>query len=91
MDMVILKEYLWQERFVMDTEPSLDGSDEPVYKWWVPLTFTSLGAPIKSAWMNDKDDTKHLVSLAAADDQWVIFNVDQVGKSCAITFKNRNE
>jgi len=68
-----------QERFVVDTEPSLDGSDEPVYKWWVPLTFTSLDTPIKSAWMNDKDDTKHLVSLAAADDQWVIFNVDQVG------------
>lgn len=69
-----------QERFLMDPDSDTGSSDETVYQWWVPLTYTSnFDEPQKSAWLSDQKSSKQLITTVAQKDEWVIFNVDQVG------------
>ena len=59
---------------------SQDSTDPTVYDWWVPLSHTNdFEAETAYVWMSDTEKSKRLVSLAATNDQWVIFNVDQQG------------
>ncbi|XP_046441609.1 aminopeptidase Ey-like [Daphnia pulex] len=54
--------------------------DTTVYRWFVPLTFTNdFTLPHRSIWISDTEDSMSVANLFAADDQWVVFNVGQVG------------
>ncbi|XP_069952147.1 aminopeptidase N [Cherax quadricarinatus] len=72
---------LTQERFLLvKNENSSDTHD---YKWWVPLTYTSQDNPNfnntqTQVWMKDSE-TEITVSSLPEKDQWVIFNVQEIG------------
>lgn len=67
-----------QSRFLL--RKSTNSTDSIVYRWWVPLTFTAdFSLPQKSIWISDKEDSIPLPDLSATDDEWVLFNVGQVG------------
>ena len=54
-------------------------TDQTVYRWWVPLTYSNnFNEPQKSAWLTRDQDNVSVSSLGATKDQWVIFNVQQV-------------
>lgn len=54
--------------------------DKTVYLWWVPLTYTTDFQTIGSTWLADgQTSKKHELSIPADKNQWVIFNVDQMG------------
>lgn len=67
-----------QERYLGPGE-----TDDPVCTWWVPLTYTSQDSPdfndtrVK-AWLKGTETQTWLPHLPAKD-QWVIFNVQQIG------------
>lgn len=64
----------------MDSESNIDSSDEIIYQWWVPLTYTSdFSNPHLSAWLSEQAVDKTLITTGARENEWVIFNVDQVG------------
>ena len=65
-----------QERFYLLTNHN--SSDFPL--WWIPLTFTVDFNATYSAWMMGTEDGIEL-ELPASSDQWIIFNVNQVGTS----------
>ena len=55
--------------------------DTTVYRWWVPLTYTNdFTLPHRSIWISDTQYSMPVANLFVADDEWVVFNVDQVGK-----------
>ncbi|XP_046980763.1 aminopeptidase N-like [Schistocerca americana] len=70
---------LTQERFLVNsTGASGNGS-----LWWVPITYTDaerrdFGATRPRTWMRAQP-TLHLDSLGAANDSWVVFNVEETG------------
>lgn len=58
----------------------MNSTDTIVYRWWVPLTYTTdFSQPPKSVWISDKEDDMQLPDLGVTDDEWVLFNVGQVG------------
>ena len=51
---------LSQERFLLFEDEAIN--DEPAYKWWVPVTFTTMNSPdfddtTTSTWMKPEDET----------------------------------
>ena len=50
-------------------------------RWWVPLTFSVEGNPEAATcqWIPEDSDTV-VISTEANENQWVLFNVDQVGE-----------
>ena len=55
-------------------------SDETVYRWWVPLTYTSdFSSPHQHVWLPYERDSIQINSSVTSN-RWLIFNVDQVGK-----------
>jgi len=69
---------LTQERFLL--RKSNDSSDTNVYQWWVPLTYTrDFSLSTTDVWMSDTQQSMTITNLGAAANQWVIFNVGQVG------------
>ncbi|KZS09066.1 Aminopeptidase N [Daphnia magna] len=66
-----------QERFLLRSNP--DSTDETVYRWWIPLTYTSdFSQPQKSSWLAFEQPAIQISNVGASN-RWVIFNVDQVG------------
>lgn len=70
------KNYL-KERFLLDSRPF-----NSTFRWWVPLTYSSKSYPdlVRCEWIPEHLDQVE-ISLEANESHWVIFNVDQVGKS----------
>lgn len=69
-----------QNRFLLRKSENAS-SDDIVYRWWIPLTYTSaahsMGERI-AEWMSDNDDVVTLILPSVTTKQdWVIFNVDQ--------------
>lgn len=54
--------------------------DGIVYLWWVPLTYTKDFVTVVSDWISDKSSAISVGNLSAAKDEWVVFNVGQIGK-----------
>ena len=53
-------------------------NDTTVYRWWVPLTYTSdISQPTKRQWLSADQSSRTLSNLGAKADNWIIFNVDQ--------------
>ena len=70
-----------QERFLLAA--SGDSSDTHVYRWWVPITWTSQAdldftQTQPSVWMDDSQDSITIQGVPYAD-LWVIFNIQQMG------------
>ena len=65
---------------MLSERPSADNSS-----WWVPLTFTSDFGEIYTGWMFGDEEGMELV-INATSQQWVIFNVNQVGESSILDF-----
>lgn len=66
-----------QQRFLLRKSGS--STDQTVYRWWVPLTYTgNFNEPQKSTWLTRDQDNVSVISLGITKDQWVIFNVEQV-------------
>jgi aminopeptidase N len=58
--------------------------DKTVYLWWVPLTYTTDFQTVGSTWLADgQTGKKHELSIPADKNQWVIFNVDQMGNKAS--------
>jgi hypothetical protein len=58
---------------------SANSTDQTVYRWWVPLTYTSnFSDAQKSSWLAYEQSTMRINNVATRD-QWVIFNVDEQG------------
>lgn len=71
--------FLSQERFLMQRS-NASSQDKTVYLWWVPLTYTTDFQTIGSTWLADgQTSKKHELSIPADKNQWLIFNVDQMG------------
>lgn len=51
-------------------------------RWWVPLTYTWQNnvSHILSAWIPEESDEVDILLPDVGEEQWIIFNVDQVGK-----------
>ena len=66
-----------KERFyLLKNRPN---SSELIPKWWIPLTYSTANLnQTHSTWMNPEENDIEL-DLPASADQWIIFNVDQVG------------
>ena len=61
---------------------SNDTTDTTVYRWWVPLTYTSdITRPKSLAWIAESDVSQTIGNVGASANQWVIFNVDQESQS----------
>lgn len=72
-----------QERFLINKNEN--STDPALYLYWIHLTFTSnFSTDPAEAWMTDEQASKRLVTLGAANDQWVLFNVDQQGDNYRI-------
>ncbi|EFX67104.1 hypothetical protein DAPPUDRAFT_302210 [Daphnia pulex] len=70
---------LSQERFLMQRS-NASSQDKTVYLWWVPLTYTTDFQTVGSTWLADgQTGKKHELSIPVDKNQWVIFNVDQMG------------
>ncbi|EFX67117.1 hypothetical protein DAPPUDRAFT_115736 [Daphnia pulex] len=68
-----------QERFLMQRS-NASSQDKTVYLWWVPLTYTTDFQTVGSTWLADgQTGKKHELSIPVDKNQWVIFNVDQMG------------
>lgn len=70
-----------QQRFLLRKSPN--SNDQNVYRWWVPLTYTSnFSHPtIGRHWYpSDQGDNSILILEGATTNRWVIFNVGQEGK-----------
>lgn len=69
-----------QNRFLSRQTENTASSDDIVYQWWIPLSYTSAAHEMgqKTAeWMSDKQQALTLELLMAEKYDWVIFNVDQ--------------
>ena len=56
-------------------------SDETVYLWWVPLTYTADFQTVGSTWLAESQSSKeHELSIPVDKNQWLIFKVDQKGR-----------
>lgn len=60
----------------MDSRPTLNST----YRWWIPLSYSSKAQPdiVQCGWIPEYSDQVN-ISLEATENQWVIFNIDQVG------------
>lgn len=68
-----------KERFLLKERQ--DYNDTTVYLWYVPLThISSSSEDTATAWMTDTQVNRSFITLGAASDEWVIFNVNQQGK-----------
>lgn len=70
-----------QERFLLVKNP--DSTDTHDYKWWVPLTYTSMAEldfnkTSPSRWLSPDDSSITLRSLPG-EREWVIFNLQETG------------
>lgn len=55
--------------------------DQTVYLWWVPITYTADFNRTAIVWLADNQTTKNImIDFNVTNDQWLIFNIDQVGK-----------
>ena len=65
-----------------------NSTDQAIYRWWVPLTYTTNFTQLhKSSWL-PYEQTSIRIANVAENNQWVIFNVDAVGTNVGI--KDRN-
>jgi len=67
----------------MDSRQELNST----YRWWVPLSYSSKAHPdvVQCGWIPEYSDQVN-TSLEATENQWVIFNIDQVGKQYITVF-----
>ncbi|XP_050688572.1 aminopeptidase N-like [Eriocheir sinensis] len=70
-----------QERFLLVKDPN--STDTHDYKWWVPLTYTSMSArdfnqTSPSKWLSPTESSLRLRSLPD-NGEWVIFNLQETG------------
>lgn len=70
-----------QERFLLRKDPN--STDTHVYRWWVPLSYTTQATAdfsntAPSSWLSKTDSEITMQSLPDSG-QWVIFNVQETG------------
>lgn len=79
---------VFQNRFLSRSSEN-STSDGIIYRWWIPLTYTSAahetGERI-AEWMSDNDQAKTLTLHSQTTKRdWVIFNVDQQSNCFKVT------
>ena len=66
----------------MQSSNSSQVNSETVYLWWIPLTYTTDFNNTGLTWMADNQTSLTVsLDLSITKDQWLIFNMDQIGKS----------
>ena len=76
-----------QERFILFEETSNDDDDrsdqEPAYKWWVPLSYTTAGGDFSDTerkfWLRPDDGGPVDFDVTADESEALIINVQQTG------------
>ena len=79
-----------QQRFLL--RKNENSTDQNVYSWWVPLTYTSsFSHPAEHFWMPGGSDSNQITipKLPGSPDDWVIFNVGQEGNFIAFNQSNK--
>jgi len=78
-----------KERFLLDSR-SISNNGHCPNRWWVPLTYTWQNnvSHILSAWIPEESDEVDISLPDVGEEQWIIFNVDQVGKFIFKLFYN---
>ena len=56
--------------------------DDTTYRWWIPLTYTSDFKETNYEWLspNETEDSTEISLEQVTEDDWVIFNINQVGQ-----------
>lgn len=55
-------------------------SDNTVYLWWIPLSYTADFKTIETTWLSDQQSNKDItLDFDVPSDQWLIFNVESSG------------
>ena len=73
---------LSQERFLLFEDE--ETNDDPAYKWWVPVTYTTMKSPDfnntkTSVWMKPEDETTTITIGGFGYDDVLLLNVQQTG------------
>ena len=79
-----------QERFLLQRRSNTT-KDSIDYRWWVPLTYTVDFETIGSTWLaNNQTSKMHTLEFPIDDEQWLIFNIDEIGECRNDLFKYLN-
>lgn len=56
-------------------------SSNSTFRWWIPLLYSLKSSPdvVNCYWIPEHEDEVE-ITLEANESQWILFNVDQVGK-----------
>lgn len=66
--------------------------EKTIYLWWVPLTYTADFKTVAITWLADNQTSETVtLDLNVSNDQWVIFNINETGKSNLLSKKKMNE
>ena len=69
-----------KKRFLLySVSPTID---DTTYRWWIPLTYTSDFKETNYEWLspNETEDSTEISLEQVTEDDWVIFNINQVGQ-----------